>query len=114
MFVNGSHKNIYDHRGARGNSLVVMDSQQAPGSASGDYNIPGKHKGFITLSYRSFQFMGPDRPKELNRVKDYIQAAKIIKSTGVPNYRQARIPIKSHLKLEAWEKYLQDYLDYLH
>ena len=35
----------------------------------------------------------------------------IIRDTGQPNYKYARIPIKSGLKVETWEKYLRDYSD---
>ena len=37
--------------------------------------------------------------------------ADIILGTGVPNYRMARIPIKSGLNVEAWEHHLSDYAD---
>ena len=44
-------------------------------------------------------------------MSDYIAAAKIIKGTGLPNYRQARIPVISDLNIAAWEEYLVDYPD---
>ena len=39
----------------------------------------------------------------------YIDIANVILDTGVPNYKQARIPIQSGLNVKAWQKYLQDY-----
>ena len=37
----------------------------------------------------------------------------IIEAIGVPNYQQARIPIKSDLNIEQWEPELKDDLDKL-
>ena len=47
----------------------------------------------------------------MSDTSQYLRAAKIIRKSGLPNYRGARIPIKSGLKIPAWEKYLQDYPD---
>ena len=40
-----------------------------------------------------------------------LEIADIIRSTGYPNYKVARIPILSGLNVKAWELYLQDYSD---
>ena len=37
--------------------------------------------------------------------------ADTIRSTGLPNYKAARIPIKSDLNVDAWESQLRDYSD---
>ena len=37
--------------------------------------------------------------------------ADIIRSTHVPNYKAARIPIESSLNVKAWEAHRQDYSD---
>ena len=81
---------------------------------SRDPNFPYKDRGFLGLSDRSFSFIGPDKqPVPMNSVQDYIKAADIIKSSGVPNYQQARIHVTSNLNIEAWEKCLQNYPDQL-
>ena len=38
-------------------------------------------------------------------------APKTIRESGVPNYRQVRVPIKSGLNIEAWRRQLYDYKD---
>ena len=40
-----------------------------------------------------------------------LQAHELVKATGKPNYLQARIPIKSQLNVEQWEKALVGYWD---
>ena len=54
-----------------------------------------------------FEFVGPDRdnPSPLS-LSDYISMAIVIHSTGLPNYRQARLPVHSNLNIEAWERLL--------
>ena len=47
----------------------------------------------------------------INSVERCIEIANIIRDTGVPNYKVARIPIISNLNVEAWEKELCDYPD---
>ena len=57
-----------------------------------------------------FLFIGPDRqPVTIDLVEKCIQIANILKSTNLPNYRMARIPLVSGLKIEAWECELQNY-----
>ena len=57
-------------------------------------------------------FTGPDRDlTSIQSVQQYLHIADIIRNTGLPNYRQARIPIKSGLNLEAWEYRLRQYPD---
>ena len=46
---------------------------------------------------------GPDRePIEMKSTHHYLRITKIIRQTGLPNYRAARTPIRSGLKLGAW------------
>ena len=55
-----------------------------------DMNIIDKNRGFWATTVKQFEFIGPDRcPQKLESVSDNIAAAKIIKDTGLPNYRQA-------------------------
>ena len=39
---------------------------------------------------------------------DYISKATVICSTGLPNYKQARLPVYSDLNIRAWEKLILD------
>ena len=77
-----------------------------------DFNDKNKTKGFLSLEETNFEFIGPDRDLcEYRNIDQVIKIAEIIKETGLPNYKQARFPIKSDLNLPAWEKYLADYPD---
>ena len=81
-------------------------------SQARDFNYPDKKVGYLTQVQTDFQFIGPDRePVELNSIDTLLNIANIIRDTGQPNYKCARIPIKSGLQVEAWEKYLRDYSD---
>ena len=77
-----------------------------------DINDPHKSKGFIALQPTEFSFIGPDRqPTDTSGVDKYLEMALIIKKSGLPNYRQARIPLASGLNIEAWKRYLHNYPD---
>ena len=77
-----------------------------------DYNYPDKKFGYLTQAATDFSFIGPDRETvDISSIDTLLKVADCILSTGVPNYRAARIPIKSGLNVEAWEKHLQDYSD---
>ena len=77
-----------------------------------DPMFPDKAKGLINHVISEFQFVGPDRaPVEITTVEQCIKIASIIRSTGVPNYQKARIPLVSGLNIKAWEAYLKDYID---
>ena len=85
------------------NDLVVAEP---------DIHNHSKKFGFLTHSEHNFSFTGPDRcPTSLDSLDGYITAAKIIKKTGLPNYRMARFPVQSGLNIEAWRRYLTDYPD---
>ena len=77
-----------------------------------DFNYPDKRTGYVTQVQTDFSFIGPDRePVGLDSIDTLLNIADIIRHTGQPNYKCARIPIKSGLQVEAWEKYLKDYSD---
>ena len=39
-------------------------------------------------------------------IQDYLNIAHMIRNTGLPNYRWARVPISSGLRIDAWEHHL--------
>ena len=47
----------------------------------------------------------------IDSIEKLIPIADSIQSSGLPNYRAIRTPIKSGLNVEAWERYLEDYAD---
>ena len=71
-----------------------------------------KNVGFLSHDNITFEFIGPDRPPVLiDSIVKCIEVANIIRSTGVPNYKCARIPIVSKMNVEAWENVLSTYPD---
>ena len=89
-------------------------SGKANTSTSGrvDINDPSKTKGYIALQSTQFDFIGPDRAsEEISSVHQYLRIAKTIRDLGLPNYKRARIPIKSGLNIDAWKRHLYDYPD---
>ena len=77
-----------------------------------DINDPHKTTGYLAHDSIAFEFIGPDRlPVYMDTVDQYVTVAKIIQSTGLPNYKAARIPVSSALNIPAWEAYLLDYPD---
>ena len=77
-----------------------------------DINYPTKFKGYIAKQPTEFKFIGPDRPGiGTNDSEQYLKLARTIRESGVPNYRQVRVPIKSGLNIEAWRHHLSDYKD---
>ena len=73
-----------------------------------DVNDPSKTNGYIAM--QSTQFIGPDRATEdISSVYHYLRIAKIIRESRLPNYKQARIPVKSGLNIDAWKRHLHDY-----
>ena len=79
-----------------------------------DPMFPDKTKGFINHKTANFTFIGPDRaPVDITTIEQCIKVANTIRSTGVPNYCEARIPLVSGLNIKAWETYLRDYPDTL-
>ena len=77
-----------------------------------DYNFASKNRGHLVLQSTQFEFIGPDREvRTIASVDQYLDIARIVLESGQPNYKQARIPIKSGLNLEAWESRLASYPD---
>ena len=77
-----------------------------------DFLIPNKTRGFLNHQGADFEFIGPDRaPVLINSVQTCLEVANIIRDTGFPNYRVARIPLVSDLVIKAWEYHLRDYPD---
>ena len=73
-------------------------------SLAGDINDPNKTKGYIATESMDYEFIGPDRATvSIADVFYYLRVASIIRSSGLPNYRQVRIPIKSGLNIGAWK-----------
>ena len=82
------------------------------GATGRDIYLPEKQLGHLTLQTDRFEFIGPDRQvTAVDDIDQYLHIAEIIKGTGKPNYKAARIPVKSDLNLEAWEDCLRDYPD---
>ena len=77
-----------------------------------DFNYHDKEVGYLSRSATDFEFIGPDKePVCIDSIEKLIPIADSIRSSGLPNYRAVRIPIKSGLNVEAWERYLKDYED---
>ena len=77
-----------------------------------DINNPRKTKGYIALQSTEFSFIGPDKlPQDTSNVTQYLRIAKVIRESGLPNYKLARIPLISGLKIDAWKAHLHDYPD---
>ena len=64
--------------------------------------------GFVPLQE---QILPPDNSPECGFSGSPLQIHEIVKSTGKPNFLQARIPIKSQLNVQHWEKVLAGYWD---
>ena len=104
--VNNISECAYSHPG-----LVLYDHTTDGGTIQ-DVYLPDKSHGHISLSREKHEFIGPDRePIEVKSTHQYLKMAETIRRTGLPNYRAARLPIKSGLNLEAWEYHLKDYPD---
>ena len=50
-------------------------------------------------------------PKHRSEVLDVLQAHRLIRESGVPNFWGLRIPVKTQLDIAAWRFYLRDYFD---
>ena len=79
-----------------------------------DINYPTKLKGYIALQPTKFEYIGPNRLGIDTKNSDqYLRLAKMVRESGLPNYRQVRVPIKSGLNIENWRRHLIDYKDQL-
>ena len=64
--------------------------------------------GFIPVS--PLQLYTGD-PTYYQNIPDIIRLHRIVSQSGKPNYLGCRIPVKSQLKIPAWQKYLHTYWD---
>ena len=72
-----------------------------------DFNYPNKLTDYLAQEGTEFEFIGPDRqPVAITSIEQLLAIADIIRSTHVPNYKAARIPIQSGLNVKAWETHL--------
>ena len=77
-----------------------------------DLNYPSKTRGFLNHHLAEFSFVGPDRQiHECNSIETYIKMAEAIRDSGLPNYRFARFPLYSNLKIDVLCDKLRDYHD---
>ena len=77
-----------------------------------DVNDSSKNRGFLNHGPANFIFIGPDREiKECNDINTYIDMARAIQESGVPNYKGARFPLQSGLNIDTWRRHLRDYTD---
>ena len=77
-----------------------------------DFNDSSKNRGFLNHGPAKFIFIGPDREmKECNDIHSYINMARVIQESGVPNYKGARFPLQSGLNIDVWRHHLRDYPD---
>ena len=83
-------------------------------TANSDLNYPDKDRGYIALQPTDFRFIGPDRLGiDTSNLDLYLKVAGTVRQSGLPNYRQVRIPINSGLNIQAWQHHLSDYGDQL-
>ena len=74
--------------------------------------LPTKFEVSLTTVQENFSFIGPDRDLvTISTIPQCFQIAGIIRGTGLPNYRQARIPLRLGINLQTWEYRLRDYPD---
>ena len=91
--------------------LCDLDHDNGP-SVTHDFDIVDKCRGFLNHDSANFAFIGPDRDLiDISSIDQCLNIANVIQDTGRPNYRQARIPIRSGLNLQAWEHRLANYPD---
>ena len=77
-----------------------------------DFNDHTKTRGFLNHEIANFTFIGPERQiHECNDIQTYINMARAIQDSGVPNYKFARFPVQSDLNVAAWRHHLRDYHD---
>ena len=94
------------------NKVTLLSDPKLTRVVCRDVNDSNKTRGYIAMEPTNFSFTGPDRATEsVININQYLRIAKIIRHSGLPNYRQVRIPIKSGLNIEAWKSHLKDYPD---
>ena len=94
------------------NTIVTPspDHVTMPDTVTCDFNDHTKNSGFLAHGNLQFTFISPDRQTPNNSdLASYIQMARAIKATGVPNYQMARFPVQSNLNIDTWRRRLMDY-----
>ena len=79
---------------------VIGDKSRHKGHGV-DFNFNSKTRGHLVSQSTCFAFIGPDKPVALSNVHEFLEIAHIVNETGTSNYKQARIPVKSGLNIEA-------------
>ena len=103
--INTVHVKLQEHE-----TKPLGEAKSASQGKVYDFNDNSRDIGFLPQASTDFEFIGPDRPSILiDTVDKYIEIANIILDTGLPNYKQAHIPLQSGLNIEVWEEYLRDY-----
>ena len=77
-----------------------------------DISYPNKVRGYIVMQPTRFNLLALTSLLLTLRIVDqYLKLAKTIRESGVPNYWQVGVPIKSGLNIETWRRQLHDYKD---
>ena len=111
--TNTSHTNHCQNQSSIPNGIEAhLGPQVRTNGILRDASISTKKIGFLNHHPKTFTFIGPDRaPQNINSLGEYLRIADTIRSTGVPNYAGARIPLISGLNIGEWERELRDYHD---
>ena len=94
------------------NNIFTPSPEQLPflDAVTHDFNDQSKTRGFLAHESLEFIFIGPNRQTPtISDLQSYIDMAKTIGATGLPNYQMARLPVHSNLNIDAWRHYLQGY-----
>ena len=112
------HKKVHSDDQKVRKTLDNLDSYNLDtkwqGTANSDINYPDKGRGYIALQPTDFRFIGPDRPGiDTSNLDLYLKVAGTVRQSGLPNYRQVRIPINLGLNIQVWQRHFSDYGDQL-
>ena len=106
--------NIFTSKASHKSMKFVASKNDRQTCQYRDINYPTKLKGYIALQPTKFEYIGPNRLGIDTKNSDqYLRLAKMVRESGLPNYRQVRVPIKSGLNIENWRRHLIDYKDQL-
>ena len=65
---------------------------------------------FGCLSLSGITFLNGD-PTYYDKIPDIIQAHRLVRQSGLPNFLGLRIQIQTQLNVPCWRYYLRDYFD---
>ena len=94
------------------NIIFAPSLEQLPSVDAGiyDFNDYGKTRGFLAHERLDFTFIGPGRQTlTVSNLQSYIDMARAIGATGIPNYQMARFSVHSNLNIGAWRHHLEGY-----